>query len=151
MPKTKPESITQAAENLVAEALASPEKFLHWSELLSGAEKTGRIARSKQSALMYCLHKYVLRRITDDATFGFDLFRVRVAIGDEYVELQLTCIEQNVKYDVVVPYPDWLFEFFEDETHAALLEPSCPEKLEEVLQQIYEFCFGAGYIVLEEV
>jgi hypothetical protein len=132
--------------SIATHRLEDPEQFIKWSELLNNAERTGRIKRAKRSPLAYCLERFTQSAMTDDAQVSSD-FRLYFKVDDEVMHIEWkNPHEANSDGTAEVPLPDWAFTFFEDENHAALLEPDNTEKLAEVLQQVYEHCIQEGYI-----
>jgi hypothetical protein len=143
-------SVDEHVKLIVTEALKDPMPFIKWSEGLEPAEKVGRIKRAKMSALYYCLHHFILRRVTDNDTFAPPDVKVYVATDDQstLVRIKRTIGEEIA---ITVLHPEWLYDFFDDEEHFELLFPDDTTPLMEVLQLLYEFCLQNGHISAEDV
>lgn len=130
---------TEQVKLAVQTALQKPGMLIKWMELLDGAERVGRIKRAKMSVLRYGIQRYIQSRLPE-----IDMrFRVRLEPMDDCIEI--TCKDPAVPkaaddWEVTVDYPDWLVNFLDDDERFTLMLPGCPEKLGEVLQQIYEYC-----------
>lgn len=114
-----------------------PSPLIHWMEGLTQAERIGRIKRSKQSVLRYGIRQFLVSQI-NVASDAYVDHKVAVCPMDDEVIVSLKKV--GYENNVIVPYPDWLLDFLEEEENFALLLPDCEEKLGEVLQRIYEWC-----------
>jgi hypothetical protein len=133
----------------VVKRLADPVAFLAWADGFQGAERVGRIKRSKLSVLDYLLTAYVGRHI--DSIYGEEARTVALVTDEEVCVSHTTRTDPPVQTTVHVALPDWLFEFFDDDEHALLLDPRDTTKLLEVIQQIHEFCFESGRLNLIDI
>lgn len=126
--------------------LEDPQQFLTWSEALDNAERTGRIKRAKRSPLAYCLERFAQSALTVDPDISSEL-RLYLTVDDVAMTIQWkNPHEANSDGEAEIALPEWAYTFFEDDTHSALLDKDNPEKLGEVLQQVYEHCIQEGYI-----
>jgi len=103
-----------------------------WMEGLAGAE------RAKMSVLRYGIARYIQSQLPEIDP----VYKIRVMpLNDEVIITGTNpTVEPAVKWELTVPYPAWLVDFLDDDDRFELLLPGCEEKLEEVLQRIYEWC-----------
>lgn len=116
--------------------LMLPKPLIAYMEGLAKAEQTGRIKRAKMSPLNYGLRRFLESNMptTNNNT-------IRIIPQDE--QLFLTGSDSQFgpwKHEVI--YPVWFLDFVEDDERFELLLPGSEAKLEEVLQQIYEWCLN---------
>lgn len=129
--------LTPAILSLVQQILM-PHPLMSWMEGLAGAERVGRIARSKNSVLRYGISRYVqsqLPTIPDDWRLYLFPMDTEIVVKGRYKT------EPHEEWEIHAPYPEWLVDFLDDDERFNLLLPESDAKLEEVLQQIYEFCY----------
>jgi hypothetical protein len=130
------DELRQEIESTVRRILF-PTPLIHWMEGLTGAERNGRIARSKLSVLRYGIQRYVQSQLPEiDQRFRLDVEpyddSIRIAGRDPVTPVD--------NWEITVAYPIWLQEFLDDDDRFALMVPGCTDKLEEVLQRVFEWC-----------
>jgi hypothetical protein len=144
-------------QTLVADAFVvafeHPEAVISWIETLQHADSVGRIKKSRMSALTYGLYHYTQSRIRTTVDLPAHVVCTIVVLDDQAVVLSLLELGPDGKpngQSLTWPevWPEWIFEFFDDEDYAALLHPSNTDKILEVTQEMYEFCLEAGYLKL---
>lgn len=114
-----------------------PTPFMRWMEGLTGAERIGRIKKSKKSVLTYGLERYIQTQLPELPANQ----KVTIHPFDDCAFIKGTNpLEPENNWLIEFPYPYWLRDFLADGENDLLLEPDCEEKLGELLQTIYEWC-----------
>lgn len=116
-----------------------PSPLMHWMEGLAQAERVGRIKRSKFSVLRYGIRQFLVTSIATGVPESED-YKVIIEPWDDEVIIQASTNTQARQWEVA--YPDWLVDFLDEEENFWLMTRRCEEKLEEVLQRIYEWCMA---------
>lgn len=127
----------QAAITAEVRKMLYPSPLIHWMEGLSGAERVGRIKRSKLSVLRYGVRQFLVTQIST-STNAYESHKLQIDPLDDEVQIWLRNEDDDITLNI--PYPDWLVDFLDDDENFALMLPVCDDKLEEVLQRIYEWC-----------
>lgn len=123
----------------IIERILQPATLIKWMEQLDGAERVGRIKRSKLSTLRYGLARYVQSQLPDIDP----VWRIRIHPYNDVVVVhgQNPTVVPHENWELQIDYPEWLAEFFDDPKNFDLLRREDNSKLEEVLQRIFEWCY----------
>jgi hypothetical protein len=136
--------LEQQIHDLVLRVLM-PTPLMNWMEGLTNAERVGRIARAriggqKVSVLRYGIERYVQSQLPEmDRVWRLRLYPMDTEI---IITGRNPTVEPEQRWEIAAPYPQWLLDFFEDDTGFDLLMPECEDKLGEVLQKMYEWCWN---------
>jgi hypothetical protein len=120
---------------IIDRALKDPEPVINWIRLLDGAERAGRITRSRISVLQYALNAYLWRRIEDDLGYDPDV-TVSLILYDGEVDVGIRWRRSDESLSFSVDYPNWLVNFFDADAHFELLVPGCKATLAEVIETL---------------
>ena len=122
-----------------------PSPLMRWMEGLTQAERIGRIKRSKYSVLRYSIRQFVITQlgtVLQGTTHWHDYKLTVVPMNDEVIITGTNPLSPEHNWEITQPYPDWLFDFLDDDDNFPLLLPDCNEKLGEVIQRVYEWCYS---------
>lgn len=113
---------------------------MKWMELLEGAERVGRIRRAKMSVLRYGIQRYVQSQLPEIDP----IYRLYISPLDDSITIEgrHPSQEPGLRWLISVDYPLWLQDFLDEDENFLLMLPEDETKLQEVLQRIYEWCYG---------
>lgn len=121
-----------------------PTPLMTWMEGLGNAERVGRIKRAKiggqpVSILRYGIERYVQSQLPEiDPVWRLRLYPMDTEI---IIEGRNPTVTPEARWEITAPYPTWLVDFFESDVGFDLLMPDSEDKLGEVLQEIYAWCY----------